>query len=103
MAKYELKLVNSETGKTEIFEKDFISVRKTQEALRIIEEQEKSQSELETFNSQVAFIASVFNDVTVDMVLDGLDASTGMDTLNSLFFRILGYDEKKIQTILEKM
>ena len=103
MAQYELKLFNPETNKTEIFEKDFISVRKTQEALKIIEDQEKGQTDLESFNSQVAFIASVFDGVDSDMILDGLDASTGVDTLQTLFFRILGYDEKKIKEGLEKL
>ena len=100
MAKYELKLRNAE-GQTVVYEKDFISVRKTREAMRLIEEQESKKAESEMFDSQVNFIAGIFDEVTADMILDGLDASAGMNTLNELFFKILGYDEKKIKAILE--
>lgn len=92
MATFNLKLRNTE-GKKEFYEVDAIPARKYLEWLDMEQKNEDPKaSYLEVFTRRVEFLASLFNDVTPDMIWDGLTTTELPLVLAEMQAKILGAD-----------
>lgn len=104
MAIYELKLMKKkeivdgkEQFEYETRKLDFVSIRKTHEALKVKAELEKMAKEKEPdenamLGKQIEFVADIFG-VPSDDIWEGMDASIGAVTIKNLFEKILGVEE----------
>lgn len=95
--KYELKLRN-EQGNEVVYTKDFIKSRELLNALKL--NKEIFEDEEEQVLALVNFVAGLF-DVTVDDILDGIDAHYLSNVMFENFYKVLGYGEKKRQMLME--
>ncbi|MEC5268273.1 hypothetical protein P9G49_04060 [Heyndrickxia coagulans] len=86
-----LEITDRETGKTAVFKKEFVSFRKTREAMKLqVDIQE--MNELETFDAMIDFVVDLFEDkdLTPDYILDNLPSESGMDILTGVLEQVMG-------------
>ena len=56
-----LEITDQETGRTQVFKKDFVSFRKTREAMKL-QVDIQGMNELETFDAMLDFVVDLFED-----------------------------------------
>lgn len=93
---YELKLRNAE-GKETIHTKDFISSKNLLNALKL--NNQVFEDEEEQVLALVDFVAGLF-DIKADEIFEGLDAHDLMREMYDIFYKVLGWGEKKRQTAI---
>lgn len=86
-----LEITDQETGKTQVFKKDFVSFRKTREAMKL-QVDIQGMNELETFDAMLDFVVDLFDDkdLTPDYILDNLPAESGMNILTDVLEQVMG-------------
>lgn len=90
-------------GKKKKFSESFVPASKMLEALDLIDVGNDVPLS-EYYESQVKFVASVFQDkaVTKDSIFNGMNALDFYDTMGDIIFKIAGVDPKKNQTVETK-
>lgn len=96
---YELKLRN-EKGNDVVHTKDFIKSKELLNALKL--NKKVFEDEEEQVLALVDFVAGLF-DVTTDEILEGIDAHDLQDVMFDNFYKVLGYGEKKRQSLIHIM
>lgn len=86
-----LEITDRKTGKTSVFKKEFVSFRKTREAMKL-QVDIKEMNELETFDALLDFVVDLFDDrdLTADYILDNLPSDSGMDILTDVLEQVMG-------------
>lgn len=89
-----LEITDQETGRTQVFKKDFVSFRKTREAMKL-QVDIQGMNELETFDALLNFVVDLFEDkdLTHDYILDNLPAESGMNILTDILEQVMGVGE----------
>nr|DAI97050.1 MAG TPA: hypothetical protein [Caudoviricetes sp.] len=96
-------------GKNRTFTQQTINARKMRKLFKFysdmskVENGETTKSELDVLDDMLILVENFFDDkdVNFDNLLDGLDATELMPTLQDVFEQVsrLGQDEKKIQAV----
>lgn len=87
-----IELLN-ENGQKVVHEQSKVTARKMREALEIQQEIEKDGVTPEILDLMVEFVASTFENVTSDMVWDGLMSWQLNDEINRVMSEIMGTEE----------
>lgn len=92
MSKLVIKAKN-EAGKTEIYENDFLPVRKYRDYLELQKQLlDENTSETEGLDLQLNFIASLFEGLTVEQMLDGMTMKQLNEAISNILVVIMGGD-----------
>lgn len=90
--KYELVL-RDEKGNKKLYEEEFVSGHVFLAALKI--QSDEVADELEEMERLLEHTTQIFSDLKRDEILTGLEASELRTTLLELFYKTLGWGEKK--------
>lgn len=92
MSKLEIK-VRNEQGQKVAYENNFLPVRKYREFLELqVELDDKELSEAGKLDKQLEFIASLFPDLTVEAMYDGLETAELNEIISEVFVKLVGGD-----------
>lgn len=94
---YELTL-RKEDGSTIVHTKDFIKSKELLNALKL--NKKEFQDDEEQLLALTDYVANVFG-IATDDILEGVDAHDLETTLLDIFYKILGYGEKKRVKLLQ--
>lgn len=93
MATVEFRIKNGK--KTEVYTSVEITTRHYRNYLVLNAELEKLDSEVEKLDKQLEFIASLFKDVTTDMLLEQTDMSKIYEIFTELYINLVGSVDPK--------
>lgn len=95
MSTIEIKVRNKK-GELVVKSTSFIPLAKYREYLKMTarhEDQELALTEIQKFDEQVIFIASLFDDLTSEDIQNGLEMSEFNDVIAKVFARLIGVSD----------
>lgn len=97
---YTLELTNPKTKEVTTHTKDWVSAKNLITALKM--QNEVHESELESAMALVDFVANLFG-IKSDEILEGIQAHELMKRMYEIYYKVLGYTEKKAQRLIQIM
>ncbi|AMW99204.1 phage tail assembly chaperone G [Rummeliibacillus stabekisii] len=97
---YTLELTNPKTKEVTTHTKDWVSAKNLITALKM--QNEVHESELESAMALVDFVANLFG-IKSDEILEGIQAHDLMKRMYEIYYKVLGYTEKKAQRLIQIM
>lgn len=94
-----LEIYDQKTKETKVHKVEFVSTRWLMKALEL--QSKTFETEHEQVNALIEYVASLF-DITPDEILDGTPSNEITETLESIMFDVMGFDEKKRLAIREQ-
>lgn len=93
-----IELRNVDTGKLEVYKTNFVSARKVRQGLKVSSMAEKEGvDEGELIEEMVKYVASIFDDVTDDMIWDGLASWNLISELERVVGEVMGADTQGLE------
>lgn len=100
MAIKEIKIeLLNDKKETVVYKTNFVPARKVREGLEISALGEKGGNEIEVVDKMISFVASLFDGLTEDMILDGIAAWDLFETLQVTISEVLGADPKQTANV----
>ncbi|AMW98454.1 phage tail assembly chaperone G [Rummeliibacillus stabekisii] len=97
---YTLELTNPKTKEVTTHTKDWVSAKNLITALKL--NNEVYQDEVERTLGLVNYVAGLF-DIKSDEILEGIQAHELMKRMYEIYYKVLGYSEKKAQRLIQIM
>ncbi|WP_150284162.1 phage tail assembly chaperone G [Rummeliibacillus sp. TYF-LIM-RU47] len=97
---YTLELTNPKTKEVTTHTKDWVSAKNLITALKL--QNEVHESELDSAMALVDFVANLFG-IKSDEIFEGIQAHELMKRMYEIYYKVLGYSEKKAQRLIQIM